>query len=262
MKPSVAELNAGQALLSVRRERVHNAMLIEILVLLVFLAMAFAFVRDNEHRFDSLEDRLRQREQELVVARREIARLELTNEILREENAALERSLRRFIADRRGTINANDRIIAMREETFQAQIARLSEAETIVRERQIENASLRDRLRVSGRGGTDLPPCTVASGRFIARIDFLGDGSFRVAPRWQSTAAAAVAEVPSLAALASNRTIGNDEFKILASQVQRWGRNQAVPCGFYVEAYSQHSQLDLYKRQYQAAARYFYVAMR
>jgi hypothetical protein len=259
---SAADTPAGEALLRIRRERVHTAMLIELLVLLVFLALAFAFVKDSEKRFDTLQEQLLAREREVAAARRQIRVLEVRNRILQGENEALGQSLRRFIRTHEGPLRANDRIVAVRAATFDAQVARITEAERIVEERQKENATLRATLAASGKGGSDLPPCTVASGRFIARIDLLPSGAIRVRPKWDPAAAAQVARVPGLAELASSREIDGAAFRRLARQVQAWGKNQPTPCGFYVEVYSQHARLDLYKRQFQLVGAHFYPAMR
>lgn len=259
---SAAEIAAGDALIRVRRERIHTTMLIELLVLLVFLAMAFAFVKDSEKTFSRLQERLEEAERRLDQARREIRRLEFDKRLLVEENESLQKSLRRFMAGHEGTLPANEKAVLIRQSTLDAQTARLSQAERIIEERQRDNAALRGKLQAAGKGGSDLPQCAVASGRFIARIDLLPDGGFRVAPKWPADAAPQAAKVPGLVALASSRAMGNAEFRRLAGQVQAWGKAQPVPCGFYVEVFSQHSQLQMYKRQYQTVGAYFYPAMR
>jgi hypothetical protein len=259
---SAAEIAAGDALIRVRRERIHTTMLIELLVLLVFLAMAFAFVKDSEKTFSRLQERLDAAERQLEQARSDIRRLEFDKRLLVEENESLQKSLRRFMAGHQGTLPANEKAVLIRQSTLDAQTARLSQAERIIEERQRDNAALRGKLAAAGRGGSDLPQCPIASGRFIARVDLLPSGGFRVSPKWPSDASAQVATVPGLVALASSRPLDTASFRRLAGQVQAWGKAQTVPCGFYVEVFSQHSQLQMYKKQYQAVGAYFYTAMR
>jgi hypothetical protein len=237
-------------------------MLIELLVLLVFLALAFAFVKDSEKRYDRLQEDLADARRQIAALKRENGRLAEANGLLQEENEALQKSLRRFIAGHTGTLVANEKLVLIRQSTFDAQAARTSETKRMIEERQAENAALRNKLMAAGKGGSDLPRCAVASGRFIARIDLLPDGRFRVTPKWPAAAAAEVAQVPGLAAIASAGPLDAASFRRLAAQTQAWGKSRAVPCGFSVEVFSQHSQLQLYKRQYQTVGTYFYPAMR
>jgi regulator of replication initiation timing len=237
-------------------------MLIELLVLLVFLAMAFAFVKDGEKRYDRLQEDLAEARQQIEALQRENGRLAEANHLLQEENEALQKSLRRFIASHTGTLPANEKLILVRQVTFNAQAARTSEAERIIEERQTENAVLRNKLTAAGKGGSDLPRCAVASGRFVARVDLLPDGRFQVSPKWPVAAAAEVAKVPGLTAIASATPLNAQTFRRLAAQAQNWGKSQAIPCGFSVEVFSRHSQLQMYKRQYQTVGTYFYPAMR
>jgi cell division protein FtsL len=255
-------LAAGDALVRVRRERIHTSMLIELLVLLVFLAMAFAFVRDSEKRFDRLQDKLNETQNKLDDAQREILKLNQEKRVLIVANRALSASLRRYIEGHTGTLRANDQMVTIPQTELEKQSGRLSEVEKMLVELQAENGALRAKMAASGHGGTDLPRCTVAAGSFIVRVDALAGGDFSVKPMWAEAASAKVSEVPGLVELASNRPISGAKFRQLAGQVQAWGKAQSIPCGFSAVVHNQHSQLELYKRQYQVVSAFFYTAMR
>lgn len=252
----------GAELVRIQRERVHTSMLIELLVLLVFLAMAFAFVKGNEQRLDTVQEELEEQRMLLAEAREKIGRLERENERLLEENGSLERSLRRFMSTHEGTLLPNERYVLVRQQEFSAQIARSVDAETIIEDQQEELAQLQSRLEAEGRGGSDRPRCRVASGDYIVRIDMLASGGYIVYPNWPKDAATAVANVPGLVKLASSRSLSEAEFSNLANQMDQWGRSQPIECGFYAVATLKHSSLTTYRRQQQVIGRYFYAAWR
>lgn len=262
MLASPQELAAGDALVRVRRERIHTAMLIELLVLLVFLAMAFAFVRDNEKRVDTIQDKLKETEKKLDEANMEIAELSQEVETLKRANRELQIQLARFMDAPKGTLPATAKLILLPEKDFKENVGRRAEAEKIIADLQVENAMLRKKLATSGKGGTDLPRCAVAAGSYIARIEALGSGGFIVRPMWSVDAAPTVAQVPGLVELASSKPLSQSEFRQLASKVQSWGKQQQTPCGFSVIVQSQHSQMSLYKRQFQIVGAHFYSAWR
>ena len=243
---------ASADLLRLRKERVHSTMLVEVLALLIFMAFMFAFVLRDEASSTNIwkvkHDRV---VAELQVARRENAQL---NRQVRE----LERANRQLLRDITGTIPANDTLV-ITEAQWQELINKLANAEAVVEKQQRDNAVMQERL--NGRGGSDLPNCTVSPTTFIVRID-LSQSGYRVTPKWPASAASSVAEVPGLTALASGRTLSNSEFRRLAGQVKAWGRAQPVPCNFRAEVHPQHNAMSLYRAQQNAVGDTFYASYR
>lgn len=253
---------SGEALVRIQRERVNTSMLIEVLVLLVFLAMAFAFVKDNEKRLDNIQEQLEQEREKRRQAENEVKRLSAINERLIQENQALQRSLRRSLAQRDGTLLPNDQYVLVREKEFTEQVGISADLKRIVADQQKDIQQLNNRLNEQGRGGSDRPRCRVASGDYIVKIEMLAGGQYRVSPNWPSEAGPEVARVPGLIQLANSSSIGRGEFERLAAQMNKWGRDQSIPCGFYAVATLKHSSLSTYRQQQQVISRYFYAAWR
>ncbi len=247
---------AASELLRIRKERVHSTMLIELLVLLVFLSMAFAFVTKDENSASLIQEQLKRAQSELKAAKAEISRLKAEVQELTHINEELRESLARWMERPRDSIPAADQPIVVPRSQIRDLTDRLANAEAMLRERQTENGALRGQLAVARGGGTDLPRCTVTSG-FLIGVEMLGNGQLRVTPQWAPGAAAAVRAIPGASELSGTMT--TQRFSALASQVQDWGRAQATPCGFRVQVTERHSNLDLYKRQVRVVERYFYV---
>lgn len=215
--------------LRLRKERVHSTMLVEVLALLIFMAMTFAFVlRDDALRTNPWKIRY-----DKVAA--ELQLVQTQNAQLKRQVTELERANRQLLRTYSGTIAANDTLVINREQ-WRELINKLANAEAIVVRQQQDNAALQDRL--NGRGGSDLPNCSVSPTTFIVRIDLVG-GGYRVTPRWPASAASEVAAIPGLVALASGRVLSTGEFRSLSGQVRKWGREQPIPCNFRAEVFTQ-----------------------
>lgn len=222
-------LTARGDLLRLRKERVHSTMLVEVLALLIFMAMTFAFVlRDDAARTNPWKQKHDQVAAELKTAKVEVASL-------KRQVSELERANRQLLRTYTGTIAANDAMVIDKAQ-WRELINKLANAEAIVESQQRANAAMQERL--NGRGGSDLPNCTVSPETFIVRIDLVG-GGYRVSPLWNSAADGAVSEVTGLKALASSRTLSTGEFRRLAAQVRAWGRGQAIPCNFRAQVFTQ-----------------------
>lgn len=244
---------AADALVRVRKERVHTTMLIELLALLVFLAMGFAFLSREERdvsRLTLLNEQLRV---DLAESVARIGALEREKRQLRIQVALLEESLRRFQSEHGGTLVANDSVVLSRRH-FEEVSAGMSNNAAMLSESQMENALLRQQL---GRGGSDLPRCPVTPGYFVA-IDLMDDG-FLVRPAWSANASVAASRVTGASALASARPLSRAEFQRLAGQVRNWGRAQQPPCAFRATVRRQHRNFELYDQQRRLAAQYFYT---
>lgn len=245
--------NAHANLLRVRKERVHATMLVEVLALLIFLAMAFAFVlRDEAVRTPNYWKR--QYEQALVQVRE----LRRENAQLRTQIAELEQFNRQLLRQVYGTLPSNDTVTLTRDQ-WRELVNRSANAEQIVTSQQREIAQLRERL--AGRGGSDLPNCTVSPTTFIVRIELLA-GGYRAQGLWPAESAGAVAAVPGLRELASGRVLSQSEFRTLGSRIRTWSRAQPVPCNFRAQAVLRHGSLPLYRSQQAAVGNVFYASYR
>lgn len=247
-----APLAARSEILKIRKERVHSTMLVEVLALLIFMSMAFAFVlRDDALRTNTWKQKYDKLEIELKAVKRE-------NVKLRREVVELERANRQLLRNITGTIPANDTLIITQDQ-WQELIARLANAEAIIEALEGENGGLRARLE--GRGGSDLPNCRVSPTSYIVRID-LSPGGYSVTRRWPASSEPAAAQVPGLRELASGRTLSSGEFRRLAGQVKAWGRSQAVPCNFRADVYVHHSNMSAYRTQQSVIGDTFYATYR
>jgi hypothetical protein len=250
---------AAEAVLRVRKERLHSTMLVEILALLVFLAMGFALVSRDEMAAQPLLDKIAKLKRDLKERDEAIHDLNVRVRGLEIANEQLAVSLKRFARQHEGTVRANERIVVLPQDQFTAIATDLANKTALLEDKQQENADLRGRLEAAGKGGSDLPNCTVTSGLLIS-VDLQPGGSFAAHPLWQPSAGPAASQVPGLAELASGRNLGRAEFQRLAEQVQSWGRRQPTPCGFRARVKPRHSNLAQYLQQHRVVARYFYTA--
>ena len=243
--------------LRIRKERVHTTMLIELLVLLVFLAITFAVVTKDESSVSTIQAQLDALRAELKQVKHEDSALRGENDELKRANAALRDSLARWMDRPRTAIPASDQPIVVPGEQFRQLVAQVANDKAMIDERQKENATLRSRLAAHG-GGTDLPNCPVTAG-FLISVDLLADGSFQVHSLWNAGALEAVRKIPGALELAKGGAVSSATFEQQAMRVAAWGRGQPSPCGFRAQVTEHHSNLALYKRQVHVVERYFYV---
>jgi hypothetical protein len=246
--------------LRMRKERVQTTMLIELLSLLIFLAIAFAFVSKEEsertnpwkEKYDRIAMELQHRKAEIAKLSRDLAKIRAQVRFLEEANRLLRASVD-------GPLAANDKRIMLTAVQLESLNARLINSEALLQERQIENGQLRARL--DGKGGTDLPRCAVAPG-YLYKIEVSGADAYRVTANWPATAAEAVAKVTGAKALGQGRSLSRPQFEQLAAQVSHWGKTQSPQCGFTAVVIESHGNLTLYKIQQRTVGKYFYAAYR
>jgi hypothetical protein len=239
-------------ILRVRKERVHATMLVEVLALLIFLSMAFAFVlRDDAVRLNPWKQKYDKAEAEFRLLRRDYATMSREVKELEIVNRQLLRSLD-------STVAANDSLVINRAQ-WRELIQKLANAEAIVDAQQSDNSALRTRL--AGRGGSDLPNCTVSPTAFILALE-LQEGGLRGSPLWPTSAQSAARQVPGLSELASGQQVTLTEFRALSAKVKAWGRQQAVPCNFRAVAYVRHNSMSAYRAQQMAIGDAFYTTYR
>ena len=248
--------------LRVRKERVHSTMLIELLALLIFLSMAFAFVQKEEgDRANPWMERFRRAQAELREARSQIDAMRLQLRQLEARVRIVEEANRLLRASIQGPLAANDTRVLIGRDQLAGITGSNENLRALLDQLQRENAALRARLTATGRGGTDLPRCLVSPG-FLFRVRVSGGDAYTVTSAWPQSAAGAVAGVSGAASLGAGRTMSRSEFEQLAGQVHGWGTRQSPPCGFTVVVSAAHENLRLYQRQQQVIGRYFYAAYR
>jgi hypothetical protein len=252
---SVSAPPADDAAIRIRKERIHTTMLIEVLALLVFMAMAFAFVVKEEERANPWREKAEKLERELAAARVENAELHRRIASLEAQNQALEDSLRRLVGKRDGTVPANDQVFIAKA-VLDKLTDRLANAEAMVGELQRDNAGLRQKLAGPKAGGIDRPVCTVTAG-YLVSMDLLGDGGYRVRGAWNR--GANVSQIPGLGGLDAGQVMTPAQFRTFAARIAEWGRSQPQPCVFRANALASHGNLRLYLRQLGVAEQYFYV---
>lgn len=237
-------------LLRLRKERVHSTMLVEVLALLIFMSMTFAFVL----RDDALRTNPWKQKHDQIAA--ELRELKVETASLRRQVTELERANRQLLRSYAGTVAANDAMVINRAQ-WKELIDKLANAEAIVQRQQQDNAALQDRL--NGRGGSDLPNCTVSPTTFIVRIDLIG-GGYRVTSRWPASANAEAAQVTGLNSLARGAVLSTAEFRRLSAQVKAWGRTQTIPCNFRAEVFTQGGVISVQQQNIVGDA--FYTRVR
>ncbi|MDB5470309.1 MAG: hypothetical protein JWR84_1869 [Caulobacter sp.] len=254
----MADAGSAATAAELRKERVHTTMLIEVLALLIFMAMAFAFLSRDESRHDRAMERIRELTEELDAAKRTIAAQRIEIRKLQLSNEQLAESLRRLAKMNNDTLRANDKLVVLPQSQLDELTGNIANKDAMLDERQKSNAALRAKLAQSQGGGTDLPNCTVTSG-FLLSIELMGDGGFVVRQAWAPGADPVARSLPGALELTSGQ-MSVARFEAGAARLRDWGRAQSVPCGFRARVTNRHSNLDLYKRQNRIVERYFYTA--
>lgn len=253
-------MSGGEAAVRMRKERVHTTMLIELLALLVFLALAYAFVsKDDSDRLNPWKTKYDESQRQLKAAKVQINGLLIEVNSLKQQVADIAETLRRFARDHKGTVASNDQLLISKD-LYAIRMRELANAKAVAEQRQRENADLRDRL--SGKGGSDLPNCAVSPGAFIAAIELLPGDRYRVRPLWPESSKDAARDVDGLASLTGGRELSASEFIQFAQQVENWGDRQSPPCKFRVTVARRHSSLPLFERQLSVVEQRFYPARR
>lgn len=218
-------------LLRARKERVHSTMLVEVLALLIFMAIAFAFaLRDDALRTNPWKVEHDKKAEQLKLAQKEIR-------TLKRQVHELEVANRQLLRMHLGVIAANDHF-SVSKKRWDELIARLVNAEAVIANQQAQNAAINAKLKGTGR--RDLLNCPVSGDSYVVAID-LYRNSLRVTPKWSAAAAPAAAEVDGLVALADGRSMSLADFKRRAAPIKAWGLRQATPCGFSAIIYVRES---------------------
>ena len=234
-------------------------MLIELLALLVFMAMAFAFVSRDESEAAPLKDRIERLEKEVRERDGVIRALRSQSRELERANRDLTATIARLMGDPNLALRARPGFITLPKARLDELVDDNRNKAAFVEARQKEIHDLKARL--GGRGGTNLARCEAAPG-FLVAIDLLGDGGFRAQRQWPDFSTSAVSKVPGALQLASGRALSRAEFKQLAGGLKQWGEAQPTPCRFHARYSLRHSNIPLFQRQTGEVNQYFYTVWR
>lgn len=214
-----------------RRMEIVNLTVTEIMMLMVFVAMAFSFLAKEEGLRDvsilqrQLDEVTAERDRLKAVTeqqRRDIAQLQ-------QEKAELERRLAQLLpyADR---LQPGDWTQVPKAELarLHAEIGRLT---AIVNEQQRMIEELRKQLGAEGKG-SGYPNCLVTSG-FLIDVVLLADGRFATRPAWGSGSEAIATALPGMAELLAG-PLAAEPFKAAAGRLRGWAETQEVKCRFRV----------------------------
>ncbi len=244
----------GHAAVQIRKERVHTTMLIELLALLIFLAMAFAFVLKEEgDRANPWKEKHDQVLAQLHLAEQKIAGLRKDMRVMKIKLESLEQTLRSILAAGPLAAQANDQVVLSKRE-FDKLAAALANSEAVIVEQGKANDDLRGRIK----GGVGLPACTVTAGSLM-RIHLLSDGAFRAEPSWRAGATDTVRKIPGLAQLTSGSSLSAGSFRTYSAQVLQWGKSQSTKCMFRVRAVRDHNDAQKFNAQVKVLESAFYV---
>jgi len=250
-------MSARSLALRAQNEQIVTFTLVELLTQLVFVAMLLAFVLRNEalHTAPGAEE-IRRLNAELAARDKELHGLRHERDLLREELNQEQLRVRALLGSKGVTLPYGT--VSLSQEEYDALVS----AKLVLQAKQKELASAKAEIAAlkGGKGGNDLPSCTVTSG-FLLDIALLGDGGFEVVPSWDK--GAPVAQVPGLPELGGGQKMSLGAFQRFGNRVHQWGlANPDGPCAFRAIVRRKHGNAGLFERQFQQASQSFYVAIR
>jgi cell division protein FtsL len=225
MDASTSKKNLNQG----DRSQVFSLSVTELLFLMVFVAMAFAFFADAEGKT------------ELTSAQNDVKELK---EQLRKEKESGERQNAK-IADLKGQVEIltdfvgnllGDESVTLGEMGFGKSVDQRNHFRKDLEKRYKKH------LKRLGCG-TGYPRCKVTNSTLLS-LYLREDGALDVSARWNEDAREAITQVPGLMQLVTKRTVTMEEFSRHAEQIFQWGDSQDVACRFHVDASSMAPNLS------------------
>ncbi|PWC82498.1 hypothetical protein TSH100_23650 [Azospirillum sp. TSH100] len=239
-----------------RRNDIINLTMTEVMILMVFAAMAFSFLAREEGMREA--DRLRA---QVSVLEAERDRLAAENLTLTEKIHDLEKSLadlERLVAQLPPQDNRDHAKLvilpASQLDQLNSELARKQQS-VVEQKRLIEELS--KKLAKEGKG-TGLPRCPTPAG-FLVEATLLADGGYSFQKAWEPKDDEAVLALPGITGLLSGGRIASDEVRLHAQALFDWGNAQEVPCRFHVSTKVQRMDLDMFLRMLNTLETYFYV---
>lgn len=247
---------SGEAARS-RRAQIVALSFTELLLLLVFMSIAFTFLSKEEgkrniplvqRQRDEARAELKIRTKELALAKAQVNALQQENERLNGYIKALTSSATSIAPDISPFPPPGYGIEQLR--------ALAREQRTIITALQGQIRELQTRL--NGGKAPGLPICTVTSG-FMINFALEADGSFVGAPGWKSEMAFAVQDIDGVEVLASGRNLNAAQFAAEGAKVKAWGLKQSQPCTVRVSYARNTTDAGIFERQLKALGDAFYV---
>jgi FtsZ-binding cell division protein ZapB len=248
----------------IRRQQVVNFSMTELLLLVVFMAVAFAFLSKEEDLRDiplikkELEEVKRENQRlqsEILNLKRERTALLEEREQLRSRVAELERRLKELLPEGLPPAPNNEPMAQIPESELKALRAQNRNLNQIAREFQAENGTLRRQL---GGKGAGLPKCIVTSG-FLLNLALRGDGSISGTAAWDEAAGSVASKLPGLAVLSSGAALSRAQFTSAGNELIAWANSQETPCRFSVKLTRLHSDISVYENQLNEVEMFFYA---
>lgn len=236
-----------------RRAQIVTLSISEIMLLLVFMAIAFSFLAKNEGR-----EAIPRVEQELREAKARIATLEDLVRALRTERDRLKADFKE-LSEELASRQEPDTTVTPRSETPRLTPdevkKRVVSLQALVNELQDENAKLRQMV---GGKAPGLPRCLVTSG-FMFRFVLLADGHISGSPSWDAGALPNPAGLPGVNILSSGMPLGDRELIFAAAQLNHWADSLPQPCRFSVMARRETMDAATFDHQLRVLEGFFYV---
>jgi cob(I)alamin adenosyltransferase len=239
-----------------RRAQIVALSLTELMLLLVFMSIAFTFLSKDEAKRDipkvqrDLEEAqaaLKEKSRQLAIARQRIQDLQEENHRLNE-----------YIKELTGATNS----ISPNAE-FPPPGYGLDRLRALAREQRSIISALQRQIgdlqkKVNGGRAPGLPICTVTNG-YLINFTLEADGNITGAPGWKSEMAFAVNEISGAQELASGRSLRLTELSASAAKVKSWGLRQVPPCTVRVSYARKTTDAGIFERQLKILGDYFYV---
>jgi cell division protein FtsB len=248
----------------IRRQQVVNLSMTELLLLVVFMAVAFSFLSKEE---DLREVSAVQKELELTKAANrsleahireldeERARLLAKQDELQLAVARLEQQLRELLPDAPPPVANNGPTVTVPESLVKWLHAKVTSLDRIGCDLQSENGALRRQL---GGKAPGLPRCIVTSG-YLLNLTLLADGSFSGAAAWDEAAQPVASTLPGILYLSSGKTLSPAQFRAAAGELNRWADAQQQSCRFSVKLKRQTLSVETYDQQLNLVETFFYA---
>lgn len=220
----------------VRRAQVVSLSLTELMLLLVFMAIAFSFLAKEESQREVPKLQAR-----LDAALRETDRLEREKAELTQKLADAvqdDERLRQFLE----RVQIDSETLRPRGDSITIDSSHVYTLATTV-------------ARAPGH-----PQCSL-TGRYLVRLQLLSGGQIRGTRLWDRKDASLVANLPGLAALSSGQSLSLADFGAAAKAVHE-ASLKSNNCVFAVETIRRTKDADLFDAELRAVERYFNVARR
>jgi hypothetical protein len=241
-----------------RRAQIVALSLTELMLLLVFMSLAFTFLAKDEGKIEipRVQRELDEKKLELKQLTKELAAVKKSLVAVQQENDRLDE----YIKELTGSADS----ISPDSNTFPPSTYGIEQLRALAREQRSIIVALQQQIsalqtKINGGKAPGLPICTITN-HYLVLFTLEADGTFVGAPGWSQEMAFATRDVPGLDQLTSRRALNPDEFNAAAAKVKAWGVSQSQPCTVRV-SYTRHTtDAGIFERQLNALGNFFYKA--